>query len=417
MDTQPSTFYHPPAIKLINDNLRGLLAMGLPEADLSEGSLLAAARQETGLERFGDESFLPALRRLLTAMETEKRLNPLGRMTARAGLILSLKNRLWANACFEAHPEIRERPVPAPIVIMGLARSGTTRLHRMLATDTRLQHLKAWEGSNPAPRLNQPFDGRHQRYDEVKHTLLMGRQVNPGIDAAHPVEVDEAEEEILLLGHSFVGFGASAFALEPDYYNWLLDADKTSAYRYMRELMQLISWARGDAAVGRWVLKTPQHMMDLPTLMKVFPDARLVFTHRDPLKTVVSMISLAWHFAVITTDLPCRAAVRDMWLDVCEQKARRCVVARESVAATQQMDVYYHEMNADWRAVMRRIYDFIDMEFTPEAESAMQTWLTKSETENRHGAHRYSYADFGLTREEVEARMGFFRERYNIPFE
>ena len=417
MDTKPSSHYHPRGLKWINGLLRRLNAMGLAKADLSEEALLAAARRYTKLERFGDEGFRPALRRLIEAIQSENRLHPLGRYGAKAAIIAPLMNRLWANANFEAHPEIRQRKIAAPIVIVGLARTGTTRLHRMLAADTRLQHIKAWEGNNPAPRIGRRNLGRSARYNEVKRLLHYGRRHNPGADSAHPMHVDWAEEEILLLNQAFVGFATLSIAQDPSYYNWLMDYDKSDGYRYMRELMQLISWSRGSDENQRWVLKTPQHMLDLPQLLKVFPDAKLVFTHRDPPKAVVSMMSLAWNFSVMITDQPCRATTRDMWLHICEEMARRCIKARESIPAEQQMDVYYHEMNQDWPGVMQRIYDFIGMEYTPLAQQQMRDWLAASERDNRHNRHSYSYADFGVTREEVERRMLFFRERYAIPYE
>ena len=417
MDTKPSTYYHPRSIRVINGILGGLNSVGVGKVDLSEQSLLSAARRLTRLEHFGDESFRPALRMLIESVEAEQRLHALGRLGARGGAIASLMNRLWANECFEKYPEIRQRKIAAPIVIVGLARSGTTRIHRLLAADTRLQHLKAWELANPAPRLGKPQNGQQARYTEAKNVIQLGRRLNPGAFNAHPIDVDWAEEEILLLNHSFVGSGVMAFAQEMKFYTWLRDYDKTAGYSYMRELMQLISWSRGSPEDQRWVLKTPQHMLDLDVLLKIFPDAQLIFTHRDPLKTVVSMMSLAWNFAVMNTKQPCRAMVRDIWMDACEQMARRSMRARESIPASQQLDVYYHEMNGDWRPAMRQIYDFIGMELTPQAEQQLSDWTAKSDSENRHGGHRYSPADFGITREEVDARMRFFRERYAIPYE
>ncbi len=417
MDTEPSTRYHPPPVKRFNLVARGLNAVGLAKIDLSERALLAEARKQTGLERFGDESFLPALRALLDAVESEAGLNPFGRFIARARTLGSLKNRLWANACFEAHPEIRQRKIVAPVVIVGPHRSGTTRLQRMLAADKRWQHLKTWEGLNPAPRMGWPEAGRAARYQEARKTLEGRHRMYPGASMVHPMDPDWPEEEMLLLNHSFCSFSALGLYNIPSYYRWFLGADKTAAYRYMADQMRLISWSRGDPEDKRWILKNPQHMLDLDTLLKTFPDARLVFTHRDPLKTVGSVMSLMWRFAVQHTDRPCRARIREVWLDFCEQTARRCVRARETIPAPQQLDVYYEDMNRDWRAVMRRIYDFAGMEFTAQAEGAMGVWLADSEREARHAGHRYSLEEFGTTRDEVEARMKFYRERYAIPQE
>jgi len=412
MDMKHSTDHHSSFVSHFNETHRHA-----KQFDLSEDALIAAAVQETGLDRFGDESFLQGLRVLLKSLETEASLNPFGRFNARSRTIRSLKNRLWANACFDAHPEIRQRKIVAPIIIVGPHRSGTTRLQRMLAADSRLQYLKTWEGLNPAPRIAWPDLGKAERYEEAKKMLQGLQEMCPGAFTAHPMNADWAEEEMLLLNHSFCSFSALGLYNIPSYYRWFLGADKTDAYRDMADQMRLISWSRGDPEEKRWVLKNPQHMLDLDALIKVFPDAKLVFTHRDPLKTVGSAMSLMWFFAVQNTDLPCRASIRDIWLDFCEQMARRCMQVRETIPASQQLDVYYEEMNSDWRAVMRRIYGHSGIEFTPAAERALDDWLAASESENRHGGHKYSLEDFGTTAAEVDARMMFARERYAIPYE
>lgn len=414
MDNKPSTFYHSTAVSDFN---RNAVSNGADRIDLSEQALIAEAKKETGIDHFHDESFLPAMRALLASVEAEANLNPFGRFVTKARTMRALKNRLWADACFAAHPEIRERKIVAPIIIVGPHRSGTTRLQRMLSLDSRLQFLTTWEGINPAPRPGFPEQGNAVRYDEAKKTIDGGAAFYPGAYVAHPMDADWPEEEMMLLNQSFCGFSPLGLYTVPSYYQWFLTADKTSGYQYMADLMRLISWARGEPENKRWVLKNPQHMLDLDVLLKVFPDAKLVFTHRDPLKTVGSIMSLTWFYAVQHTDLPCRAPIRDVWLDFCEQMARRCMKMRESIPASQQLDVYYDKMNADWQTTVGRIYEFAGIDFTSEAQQAMADWLTESDNEKRHGGHRYSLEDFGVTNEEVDARMMFVRERYAIPYE
>src|SRR3989338_4282185 len=175
MDIQPSTHYHSQVVNDFNSSRQGQVPI-----DLSEAALLAEASKETGLDRLGDESFLPAMRALLTSLEADAQLNPFGRFVAKSRSLNALRNRLWANACFEAHPEIRQRKLPAPIVVIGPHRSGTTRMHSMMAADARLRHLQAWEGINPAPRLGQPDAGKAARFDEVKQMLDTRAGIYPG---------------------------------------------------------------------------------------------------------------------------------------------------------------------------------------------------------------------------------------------
>jgi hypothetical protein len=287
----------------------------------------------------------------------------------------------------------------------------------MMAADARLQHLKTWEGFNPAPRMNLPEQGKAARYQEVAKAVRVTQHLYPGAFVGHPMHADWAEEEMLLLNHSFCSFSVLGAYNIPNYYDWFLRYDKTSAYRYMANQMNLISWSRNDPENKRWVLKNPQHMLDLDVLIKVFPDAKLIFTHRDPLKTVASTMSLMWLFAVQHTDVPCRSKIRDVWLDFCEQAARRCMQAREAIPAAQQLDISYENVNRDWRGVIRRIYEFAGVEFSPDAKQALGAWAAKSESENRHGGHRYALEDFGVTTHDVDARMMFFREKYAIPYE
>jgi len=413
MDTKPGTDYHSPPVKDFNQRMQGQ-----PKIELSEHALIAEAQQETGLRRFGDESFLAALRRLLDAIEQEANLNPFGRRVAKSRTVASLKNRLWANACFEAHPEILQRKIVAPVIIVGPHRSGTTRLQHMLACDARLRHLQAWEGINPAPRTADVVLDKTTRYEEARALLDHRKDVYPEGHAAHPMHADWPEEEMLLMNHSFSGFSALGLYTIPSYYTWFIQDDKTAAYRYMADLMRLISWSKGEPENKRWILKNPQHMLNLDTLLKVFPDAKLVFPHRDPIKTVGSMLSLAWRFAVQHTNASCRAQIRNTWLDFCVQAASRCIQIRERTPAAQQLDVYYEETNRDWRAVMQCIYRFIDLPFTPAVEQKMETWLIESQRERSHSSnHLYDVTDFGITDQQVDATMMFVRKRYAIPYE
>lgn len=387
--------------------------MNGPSAIRTE-ALLAQAQAETGLTRFGDEYFVDSLRQLLQTVQADIPLNATGRVALKARLLRCLRNRLWAEQCFETHPEIKQRQIVAPIVIVGPGRSGTTRLQRMLAADPRLQHLRTWEGFNPAPRLDLPDHGRQIRREEVDALLQQGRAANPEAFAAHPQDTDWPEEEILLIHHSFCGLMALGMQR---YYDWLLGHDMTDAYRYMADLMRLVSWSRNEPEEVRWVLKTPHHMLALDVLLKTFPDAKLVFTHRDPLKTVPSVMSLMWHLARQSSDLPLREPIRDVWLRLCEEMDRRSIKARESIAEDRQLDIQYEDANGDWKAVMQRVYDFAGMEFDALAMDSIGSWVAASDAENRHGGHRYALEDFALSREEVDARFRFVRETYAVPYE
>lgn len=412
MDKVSNYKYRSEAVNKINLSLENQ-----PKVDLTGSALLNEAKTITGLSEFGRPDFLKSYEVFLNSLEAEADLNPFGRHYARGGTMRSLMNRLWTAECLRIHPEVAQAPIKSPIIIVGHHRSGTTRLHRMLSTDGRLRHLKAWEGLNPGPRLDKPDFGKEERYREIDEGLKGIDALFPGFNNAHPMAADWAEEEMLLQRHSF-GSAALFFAYNnPSYYDWFKSFDKTDNYADMADHLRLLSWSDQSAGDKRWVLKNPTHMMDLAPLMATFPDARLVFLHRNPIKTAGSLMSMRWLFAVQLTDQPLRAAIREMSLDLCETMARRCMETRDRLVPKDQfIDVGYEEINRDWRQVMRRIYAFADMDFTAEAEAGIAAWLRESETENRHGGHRYGLEEFGTSAGEVDERMKFYRDWMAIPY-
>jgi hypothetical protein len=411
MDTRPSTDYHSEPVKKFNAEHRARLAAGEPDIDLSLEGLLAAGRKQTGLDRFGDESFLPALKEVLKSLDADANLNPYGKEFAHGMIVGSLKNRLWANACLEEYPGILKRKITAPIVIIGPHRSGTSRIQRMMACDTQVQHLSTWEGLNPAPRLELPNMGRMARYGEIKKAYTEIQDFYPGAMDAHPIDADLPEEEMLLLDHSFCGFPYFGNFPLSGFYQWYKQSCLIDGYRYMATLMRLISWSRGEPEDKPWLLKDPEHMLRLDVLMALFPDAKVIFTHRDPRQSVASIISLMWLHARQHTDAPCRAVIRDIWMDFCEEAGHRYIAQRSIVPEKQRMDSFYDDMNRDWESEMQRIYTFAGLDFDV-AKPALAAWVDNSNKENRHAKHVYSIEEYGLTDQFVDERMGFVREHH-----
>jgi hypothetical protein len=224
-------------MKLLNGALRGANALGLVRIKLDGDTLVACARKETGLSDFGSEDFLHPMALLIESLEQEARLNPIGRFMNRANILRVLKHRLYVQDLLKRHPEILERPMPDPVVIVGLARSGTTRLHRLLASDQNFLHLKAWESVFPVPypqcfvaRERGGVDPRIKALDQgLKAVLYM----SPQIAAVHPLGTFEVEEEVGLLQHSFSSQLFEIQAKIPGFAEHLMTHDQTAAYEYM----------------------------------------------------------------------------------------------------------------------------------------------------------------------------------------
>jgi len=409
----PATSYHRFPVRVFNFIARRLWRLGLLKADLREHSLLEAARRATGLHHFGDESFRIPMRRLLWSLEHESELNPLGRYLTRQVILRILRHRLLATELFDRHPEILARELLPPVVIVGLGRTGTTKLHRLLACDRRFSSLPAWEAVNPIPWPESFGPGEDPRIANIRQGLKVVQYLGPQIMQVHPLSVDEPEEEVGLLEHAFASQLFEIQHYMPTFAEWLMDSDQSHAYRYLRDLLRLVEWFRGEPP-RPWILKSPQHMQDLDCLLEVMPGAKVLFTHRDPPQVIGSLCSMAWNSMVRDTDQVDPHWIGREWSSKAERMVRKIMRLREGIPAAQQLDLMYADIMADPFAQIGRIYDFIGLELDRQTRQAMEDWLERNQ-QHAHGHHHYELADFGLDREELEERFRFYRDHYAIP--
>jgi hypothetical protein len=380
--------------------------------NLDAESILAEAREKTGLDHFGDDSFREPMQRLLRSLEEEAELSPTGRAMQRARVVGLLVNRLRAQDHFERHPEIFEQELREPLVIVGLARTGTTMLHRMIASDPRMISLLWWESRNPAPFPEPGDGGRDPRIADAQAEVAAMIEGAPDLVAIHPIQAEEPDEEIMLLEHSFFSTNSEAFVNVPTFSAWLDRQDQTPGYLYLKKLLQLLQWQKGRAggAGERWVLKTPHHLGFMDLVFAVFPDARVVQTHRDPLQTIPSLASLIHAIRILGSDGADPVVAGRQWSDRMSRALRRCMEVRES-HEDRFIDVWFADAMRDPLAQIRRIYDFAGMELTPEAEANMRQWRVDNARDKRV-AHSYSLEQFGLSERGIQRDFAAYRERF-----
>ena len=382
---------------------------------LDKEVLLDKARAFTGLNDFGDPWFERPLEVLLDAIKAEARLNKAGEWTAMKQVVKILADRAWAEQWFERHPEILARPMPHPVIVVGPMRSGTTRMHRLLACDHRFTHMRSFETISPVPRPDFVHGGPDFRVTLAARIARLARLANPRTLTIHPTGPMEAEEELGLLVNSFWSAKHDAMWWVPSYRRWSEAADPTPAYVQMVRLLKLIGWSQQASSLRPWVLKTPQHMFDLPVLLKVFPDARLIFTHRDPLAVVGSAASLAWNQTIIYSDHADPRAIGEEWLRQTRVQIERMHQARRDIPAERQIDVHYEDMERNWRGAMARVYRFLGLELEP-ALPAMEAYQQRSAALKRR-PHTYSLEEFGLSPGRVLDELGDYVRTYGIAIE
>lgn len=412
----------PPRRTPFIDVLDGVVRLGrklgaMAPARLGKAELLDHAVAEAGLDDFGDRWFEGPMDVLLDSVQTEARLNDAGKLAAEKQFHHVLRDRLLAQMWFKRHPEILARPIRHPVVIVGPMRSGTTRLHRLLAADRRFAYLRSFETISPVPRpdFEEVMAGRKADFRPKLASRIMkvARLANPRTLSIHPTGPWEPEEELGLLVASMWGMKHDAQWHVPTYGRWCEGEDATPAYQHMANLLRLIGWSQQESSLRPWILKTPQHMLDLPALLKVFPDARLIFTHRDPRSVVGSAASLAWNQTIIYSDHADPDTVGREWLRKTGLMADRMMAARKAVPADRIIDVRYDDMDQDWRGTMERIYAFLGLEMAG-AIPGMQRFIDRSRSLKRR-PHRYSLRQFGLSEGQVLERMDDYIRRFDVP--
>ena len=418
-DEVTSTFdrpYRPAAIAVANRLGRLLSGVGIGGKPITVGGVLSDARRKMGLSDFGDEGFFEPLEVLVDSINREAALNPIGHLIIRGRIVGVLANKLVAQDTIKQHPEILEIPVQAPIVVAGLARTGTTMLHRLIAQDSGIRSLASWEAINPAPPIRKTGK-KDPRFAQAAAAAKGLKYMSPGFFAIHPAEPDAPEEEVILLEQAFLTTTPEAMMNVPTYSKWLEEQDHVPAYQALKRMMQYLQWQRpGIGKDVRWVLKTPHHQEYFDPLLEVFPNATLVHTHRDPLKTSPSLFSMLTHLQMIFSDDVDPNRVASHWLDKIANMARRTMATRDRVNDRGFVDVSYYDLVRDPLPQVARIYEAAGAELTPEALKAMES-SRKVNKQHKYGRHKYSLADFGMTKEDVESRIAPYRTRFNVPYE
>lgn len=386
-------------------------------AEITESSLVESARKASGLHFFGEVDFHANLRVFLHSLNEEAELNAFGRMSARRTIIARLTDRLRAQELFDRFPEILQRKLGPVTVIVGAARSGTTKVHRLLARDQRFLHLRDWEVNFPVPTRQCFGANPDPRISRARAVHKAVEEMNPVNVKIHPLNATAPEEEIGLLNQSFCGLMLESLFWTPTFGRWCLRNPQIPAYAYMKKLIQLISWFRNDPPGQPWILKSPQHMQDLDALLHVFPQAKIVFVHRDPVKTIPSNCSLVWNLTILGTDNHDRKRVGAYYLEkVTEQlakvKAERATLLPES----QQMDIFYEALCRDWKAEIQKIYRFIGTELDLATLNEMTDWVTADEQERNPG-HSYAPEDFGLTAQQIRTQTEDYTRQFDVPNE
>jgi hypothetical protein len=383
---------------------------------LDPARLLQQGRRETGLSDFDGPPIEEPLERLTHALRTEAQLNEIGVQVWHGRLLNVIVTRLRSCDWFRRHPEILAEQLPPVIVILGLARTGTTLLHRLIAADQRVYSAAWWECRFPVPALDDVAGT--QRIAAAKAEVAAILEAQPGLAAIHPWDAMGADEDIMLLDQTLLSTMAESLSCIPSYRQWVHAQDLRPAYRYLIRLLQFLQWQkhqRGEPRRERWVLKTPMHLGYVEVLAELLPQVTFVQTHRDPITTIPSFASFVhelWQ-GVSTSADPLEAARQ--WSATLEEHLNHCLQARARLPESRFIDVDFRDTISRPVAVVERIYQRIGMPMTADARRRIQAYMDTHPREGRP-KHEYALGQFGFTQAELERRFRDYRERHILPF-
>ena len=367
------------------------------------------AERVTGLSDFGSDDFKHRLDRAVAVVRDED-LNMLGHFAVYYLLHWGLGNRLRAVEALKQHPEVRDTRVERPVVITGLFRTGTTFLHHVLAADPAHRTATFWELSRPVGRPRDPLGDVRWRKWRNDHEIKMDAGFFPNFDEAHQVIQDNPEEDFLLLESAMcfmmLIIAQGCYPLGTA----MLDWDFEEPYRWHREQLKLLWRQRAEK---RWLLKCPWHLWYLDDFMKVYPDALIIQTHRDPVPTIGSQCSMSARLATkFQTKYDFERAGR-FWLEYSLAGLERGLAARTQIASDQVYDVRLKDLRSNPVDIIEDIYSQFGLEFSSDLAQRLAARAAEEPTQQA-GEHEYDIAEFGLSESEIRENFAEYCERFGV---
>jgi Sulfotransferase family len=378
---------------------------------LSADRLIALAQRRTGLTEFGETPFRSALRKFLTACFEEADLSVVGRMATRWDAVRFLSNLLRFHDEEKKAPEIVDRPVTQPIFVSGLPRSGTTFLHSLLAEDPSNLVPRVWQLIHPYPIKNSRT-GTDLRSRRVARQLRLFGLLAPEFRGMHPINAGSPQECSEITAHVFASLRFDTTYHVPSYRHWLDETGHLEAYQFHKRFLQHLQ--HQEPGAGRWVLKCPDHVFALTAIRAVYPDARLVLVHRDPLAVLLSVARLTEVLRQPFTRQIDRTEIgrqdSDRWLAATELMI---AAARDQGFAEPIFHVHYLDLVQDPVGTVAALYRHFGCELDAGAAARIGR-LVEAKPNGGYGARHSRLEEFGLDAALERERYARYMAHFGI---
>jgi hypothetical protein len=384
-----------------------LQKIGVGGKSPSPSDLIEAAKRRCHLDDFGSGDFFEPLSRLLESCQRDAQLNVIGRMALRFDVTRHLCNRLLMERDRHLYAGIANQEIRQPLFIVGLPRSGTTLLHALLAADPVNRTPLTWEVMSPSPPTLENEKGRIR---EAKRSLASLRWLAPTFECVHATGAELPQECVSLMSPSFLSDQFDTMYNIPTYRAWFFKQDLRPAYEFHRYFLQHLQRRK---SAGRWILKAPAHLFALPTLLSVYPDARFLQTHREPIETITSVSSLVTILRRVFSDAVNLADVGRDALVYWSTSMTAFLAERDRLPPDRICDLSYLQIRRDPIAAIEQFYNYFGWDFSSQAEQRMRDVLA-NQPRRQNGLHRYEPQQFGLDPDEVAERFAVYRQRFGL---
>jgi hypothetical protein len=394
-------------------------ALAFAEANpvtLDAATVLGAAMAETGLSDFGADDFRPRLDIWLQAIDEDANLTALGRGNLFQMTVRYAATRLRIEDIVKRHPEILDIVIDRPIIVAGLPRSGTTHLLGLLSADPRLRSLPWWEANAPVPtEADAPTaEDPNPRWTRSQAGWEGYQGLLPHMKIMHEFSPDHVSEDIELQALDFSSYLIEWLAYVPRWRDHYLGEDQTGPYFYLKKAMQVLTFLKGP---NRWVIKCPQHMEQLPVLRAVFPDATYVITHRDPVGSIRSAMTMALYAARVFRKEVLASEPRDYWIDRYKRLLRRCVQDRDCLPDAQTIDIYFHEWIKDPDPILKAIYAKADLPLSDDMLTDLKAYHADHDAGHQGKIVYDLEGHFSVTATEIRKHFDFYFDRFPVQAE
>lgn len=396
---------------ILDEGQKAAMAYGESQkVTLTVDAVLAAAAQQTGLDDFGPTDFHERLALWLAEVDDDPNRTGLGRLIHWNDCVRYAGTRLRIRDLLKRHPEIHDQKIQKPIIVIGLPRSGTTHLVNLVASDQRLRSMPLWEGQEPVPdpREKPGPDGVDPRWHRCQAIWERMRAASPLLASMHPMEPDHIHEELEFLLPDFTSYNLDWVVRAPRWRDYYLAHDQTPHYQgALLTGLKILQWFKPRE---RWVLKCPQHLEQIGPLMKTFPDATIVRTHRDPVSVLQSAITMQTYAARTSYKSTDPEWYLAYWHDRIRRLLEASVRDQALLPKDRVVDVYFDRFMKDDLGTVERIYDVAGFPMTSEARAQMQAYI------DAHPRGKEGQVVYDL-REDFGAEPAALREAYRFYFD